>query len=143
LNANRNRGWRVIDHTADIGLEVWGEDLRQLFERAADALFAQIADRSEARPTRTDRLAITGIDWPDVMFNFLRELFYLWAGRQRLVTRVRVRQIAPYRVGAEVNSAQYDPAVHGVFEEIKAVTYHQLTVESTGAGWRACIYLDV
>ena len=143
MTTDGSRGWRVIDHTADIGLEVYGDDLRQLFERASGALFAQIVDRGRVGPLRCEKLTVSGIDWPDLMFNFLRELFYMWAGRQRLVAAVRVRKLVPYEVRADVNTAGYDPAVHRLREEIKAVTYHQLRVEPAGAGWRARFFLDV
>ncbi len=135
--------WRLLEHTADTGLEIAADDLSQLFARAAEALFAQIADTGGTRVERTDALSVSGNDWPDLMFNWLRELLYLWTGGQRLVTGVRIRQIAPYSIRAQVRSAAFDPSVHEVDQEIKAVTYHQLRVESTGDGWRARVFFDV
>ena len=137
------RGWRVIDHTADIGLEVEAGSLEALFERAADALFAQITDRTGSRSDRRQPVTAAGIDWPDLMFNWLRELFYLWSGEQRIVTGVRVGHLAPHALRAEVKSTGFDPFEHRIGEEIKAVTYHQLRVEPTESGWSARFFLDV
>jgi SHS2 domain-containing protein len=143
MTSRNSRGWRVIDHTADIGLAVDARSLERLFERAAEALFAQITDRTPVPADRSQQITAAGIDWPDLMFNWLRELFYLWAGEQRIVTGARVRHLAPYVLRAEVQSAGFDPSVHRIVEEIKAVTYHQLRVERIESGWSARFFLDV
>ncbi|MGD8367528.1 MAG: archease [Desulfobacterales bacterium] len=137
------RGWRVIGHTADTGLEIQGESLPQLFERAADALFAQIVEAAPALCRQAEDLSVVGEDWPDLMFNWLRELLYLWTGKERLVTGVRIQKLSACSIQAQVYWVPYDPAVHRLHEEVKAVTYHQLRVEPTKTGWAARVYLDV
>jgi SHS2 domain-containing protein len=142
-NANSNRGWRVIEHTADTGLEIEGESLPALFERAAEALFAQIADADPGLSSQAAELSVDGQDWPDLMFNWLRELLYLWTGEEKIVTGVRIRALSAYSIRARLRWTTYDPARHRPDKEIKAVTYHQLRVEPTGCGWAARVYLDV
>ena len=143
--ASRKRGWRVIEHTADTGLEIEGENLTQLFERAAEALFSQIVDRRRGRRRRPTAVAVavSGADWPDLMFNWLRELLYLWNGRRQVVAGVRIRGLAPFAIRAEAWVEDYDPAAHRLGDEIKAVTYHQLQVAPNDGGWRAQVILDV
>ena len=41
-------------------------------------------------------------------------------------------------IGGEV----FDPERHHLVEDLKAVTYHNLRVEETAAGWRAVIVFD-
>ncbi len=137
------RGWRVIEHTADTGLEMQGESLPQLFERAAEALFAQIVEAAPGAARHAENLSVVGQDWPDLMFNWLRELLYLWTGKERLVTAARIGQLSAYAIRARVHWVAYDPSVHRLGKEIKAVTYHQLRVEPTRSGWTARVYLDV
>jgi SHS2 domain-containing protein len=36
--------YRIIDHTADFGLEIFAPDLKTLFADAAHAMFEQIVD---------------------------------------------------------------------------------------------------
>jgi SHS2 domain-containing protein len=38
---------------------------------------------------------------------------------------------------------KYDKARHRAGTYIKAVTYHQLSVQRTPEGWKATVYLDV
>jgi len=144
-NARGEQGWRVVEHTADTGLEIVGETLPQLFERAAAALFAQVVDRRRGRRHGQTTVAVDvcGVDWPDLMFNWLRELLYLWNGSRQIVAGVRVRALSPYTIRADVSVEDYDPAVHRLGDEIKAVTYHQLQVAPNDGGWRAQVILDV
>ena len=37
--SGKRKPYRLIEHTGDLGLEIWGEDLRQLFIHAALAFF--------------------------------------------------------------------------------------------------------
>jgi len=143
LKKRKRPRWRLLDHTADTGMEIEADDLPQLFALAAEALFAQIADIGGTRVERTDALSVSGIDWPDLMFNWLRELLYLWTGGQRLVFDVCIRRLVPHSIRAGVRSVAFDPSVDRIDQEIKAVTYHQLRVDPAGDGWRARVFFDV
>ena len=132
-----------MEHTADTGLVIEAEALPALFEQAAYGLFEMIAEKRGSRWDQKTMVTVTGVDWPDLMFCWLRELLGLWAGRERIPVNVRIRQLTPYSIRAEVETASYDPAVHRLGEEIKAVTYHQLRVEALDGGWRAQVIFDV
>lgn len=135
--------YRLIDHTADFGIEVFGSDLKDLFAGAAHAMFDLIADIKALQGTGEDRIYVTGADWPDLMVNWLRELLYFWAGRERLVKRVQILSILEYELSAMVVFDQYSPGRHVIKSEIKAVTYHQIRVDRKPAGWESRIIFDV
>ncbi|MCF8052764.1 MAG: archease [Desulfobacterales bacterium] len=143
MNHPTYRGWRLMDHTADTGLVIESKDLPTLFAQAAEGLFEMIAERRGSRADQRTEVAVTGVDWPDLMFCWLRELLGVWTGGERIPVGVRILQFAPYWIRAEVKTATYDPAVHRLGEEIKAVTYHQLRVEELDGGWRAQVIFDV
>jgi SHS2 domain-containing protein len=143
LNHPTPRDWRVIEHTADTGLVIESDDLPALFEQAADGLFEMIAERRGRSPEQSVDIEVTGVDWPDLMFCWLRELLGVWTGGERIPVGVCILELAPYRIRAEVKTAAYDPGVHRLGEEIKAVTYHQLRVDKLDGGWRAQVIFDV
>lgn len=135
--------YELIDHTADLGLRIFGRDLPDLFEAAAFAVFDRITDIGALRGMERRVLEISGADWPDLMVNWLRELLYLWNGERRLIKQARILAIQEYHLSAEIRYDSFDPDLHRIEEEIKAVTYHQIAVEPAGSGWEARIIFDV
>ena len=134
--------YQTIDHTADIGIAVQADNVETLFTEAARALSELIFDQRAFTATETVSLAVKGRDWPDLMINWLRELLFLWNGDNRIIGPVTIRRIEPFTVEATVpvDNTPCDP--HDIFNEIKAVTYHQIQVEKQASGWRARIIFD-
>jgi len=135
--------YKLIDHTADLGIEVYGTGLRALFENAGYAMFDIITDTNSLNALSETTLNITGKDWPDLMVNWLRELLYLWTGKGLLVEIIKVMSLSEYRLSADIKFDHFDPGRHLLKSELKAVTYHQIRVEQKDAIWEAGIIFDV
>ncbi len=136
-------GYRLLDHTADFGLEITAENPAALFSQAARALFDLICGPLSADGGRRHRVEIAGTDWSDLLVNWLRELLYFWGGQQQLICNVAIDAIGPTRLQATVTTVDYDPRRHEISNEIKAVTYHQADVVCAPGGWLARVVLDV
>jgi SHS2 domain-containing protein len=135
--------YRLIDHTADFGLEIWGRDAAALFEEAAKALFDLLAVPVNIKGDRSHSISVTGDDWPDLMVNWLRELLYMFNGDERILCDVFIRSVEKNRLQATITSETYTPQHHEIKNEIKAVTYHQIAVGPHDKGWRARVIFDV
>jgi len=135
--------YRLIDHTADLGIHVSARTPEALFSEAAGALLDQITDRASLAGAQAAHLAVSGMDWPDLMVNWLRELLYLWNAKEMLMKGVDVHSISENRLEATVNFDPYDPESHVVKSEVKAVTYHQIQVTENPNGWESQIIFDV
>jgi SHS2 domain-containing protein len=66
--------YKLIDHTADLGIVVYGTNLRELFENAGYAMFDVITDTNRLNAPSETTINVSGDDWPDLMVNWLREL---------------------------------------------------------------------
>eukprot|EP01008_Symbiontida_sp_HLA12_P002840 NODE_776_length_763_cov_1.687500_g768_i0.p2 GENE.NODE_776_length_763_cov_1.687500_g768_i0~~NODE_776_length_763_cov_1.687500_g768_i0.p2 ORF type:complete len:141 (+),score=57.02 NODE_776_length_763_cov_1.687500_g768_i0:114-536(+) len=135
--------YELIDHTADMGMRVFAFDLAGLFENAGLALFDQIAEPSRVSHGEKIRLEVVGADLADLMFAWLGELLYLWSGKGRLAGEIRVRSVSEKKVEADVWTEVYDPARRAIMHDIKAVTFHQLSVEKKDDAWTARVFFDV
>lgn len=135
--------YEIIDHTADIGLHVFGNDPADLFRNAARALTDVITDRRNVVAVDSIGVSVEGHDWPDLMVNWLRELLYLWSGKDLLIASVEVDRIDNQRIVAVAGVEPFQPDRHRIRNEIKAVTYHQIDVSEGLTGWEATIILDV
>ena len=133
----------TIDHTADLGIRVSGADIKALFTNAGLAMFDLIAGKIHHEGEKACRVLAKGADWPDLMVAWLRELLYLWNGKEMLVRRIHIDHISPHVVSADVRLFCFDMNRHRIRHEIKAVTYHQIRVDQTTAGWESTIIFDV
>lgn len=138
--------YRVFDHTADLGIEVFGKTQAELFSRTALALsdlLVEGVDAQMAASTQARTLVVDGADSPDLFVNFLREILYLFNGEGLVLTACRIARIDAGRLTADIRCCRYDARRHRVRTDIKAVTYHQAAVVRTAKGWQGRVVFDV
>lgn len=135
--------YKLIDHTADFGIHVFGSEPKELFANAAYALFDVLTEVQRLKGSNRTDLVVTGDDWADLMVNWLRELLYLWNGKEWLVTEARILSLSDTEISADIAFDIFDPDRHIITIEIKAVTYHQIEVTEGLKGWEARIIFDV
>ncbi|QTA87180.1 archease [Desulfonema magnum] len=135
--------YNLIDHTADFGMHVFGSDMKELFGNAARAMFDVITDINKLQEMNEYKIHVSGDDWPDLMVNWLREMLFLWTGRELLVKKISILSLCEYELTASVMCDLYDPDTHFIKNEIKAVTYHQIEVYRAATGWESKIIFDV
>jgi SHS2 domain-containing protein len=135
--------WQLLDHTADLGMDVEGSSLEEVFACAGRAIFELMAelDAVEIRVSRD--LVVEGTDLADLWVNFLREALYLWSGESLLIKEVQIRQISDTALEATLSGEAYDSGRHVLNMEIKAATYHQAEVVRTPKGWKGRVIFDV
>ncbi|MBW1985471.1 MAG: archease, partial [Deltaproteobacteria bacterium] len=121
--------YKLIDHTADFGIEVTGADQKILFVNTALAMFDLITNSSTLIGKSESDLRIQGSDTCDLMVNWLRELLYLWNGEKMLVKVADIHSISEKKLSATITYDLFDPDIHEIKNEIKAVTYHKIKVE--------------
>lgn len=136
-------GYRVFDHTADLGVEVSAATIEELYAAAAFALFDLLTDLSTVRAGIAREIVVTGEDPADLLVNFLREVLYMWNGGGLLIKSCLIREATPQRLKAVLRGETFDSGRHRIKQEIKAVTYHQATVCETEKGFVAKVVFDV
>jgi len=140
--------YELFDHTADLGLEIYGRTKRELFANAALALFDVMIQDIEP-PTkrggkeRVKTRTVLGADVGDLLVNFLRELLYWFNGLGWVLNRGSILACGNKKLVVQCTVEPYHPERHLIKTEIKAVTYHQLAVEKTKTGWKARVIFDV
>jgi len=129
-----------LPHTADWSFRAFGKDLRELFEHAAYALFALEGAHAEDKANPIPRtVQVDGIDYESLLVNWLTELLYLQESRRETYQRFDIETLAPTALRAQVFGAP----IARLDKIIKAVTYHNLSIEQTANGWEAVVVVDV
>jgi SHS2 domain-containing protein len=133
----------VFEHTADLGLAIEADSLPALLAEAGEGLFEIIAgDIAQIRPTTEDRFAVPGTDPMWLLFDWVAELHAAFEIRRMLYRSFQVSVDATGLVAIARGEA-YDPAVHTLAHEIKAITQHELVVRQDADGWRATLIVDI
>ena len=135
--------FETFDHTADLGLRVRAPDLDTLFSEAGLALFSTLVENlASVRPRERADIALAGKDREYLLFDWLKELLFHFDAKHMLFSRfvVKVREDG---LTAEAWGEPLDRARHVLEHEVKAITYHGLTVEQTADGWLAEVIVDI
>ena len=135
--------FEVLDHTADIGLIVYGEDLKSLFENAGKAFFHLITDFKKVRLRTEKRIEIRKESLERLMVDWLTELLYLHEVENLLFKEFKVESVGEEGLRARVKGESFQEGVHVIKTGVKAVTYHQIEVRKRKEGWRAQIIFDL
>lgn len=137
-------GFRTFDHTADLGLEVWADTPQALFEHAAIAVLAQLAEAGpDDPPAESARLELQGHDTRDLLVHWLNTALLEAELKQALWTRATVERLEPTRIVAELQGPRLDPTRHTLLREIKAVSHHDLALDLTPGRCRCRLVLDL
>ncbi len=135
--------FEVLDHTADIGLIVYGEDLESLFENAGKAFFHVITDLKKVRLRTEKRIEIRKESLERLMVDWLTELLYLHEVENLLFKEFKLESVGEEGLRARVKGEAFQEGVHVIKTEVKAVTYHGIEVRKEKEGWRAQIIFDL
>lgn len=135
--------YQIIDHTADLGIIVKGPDVKSLFIRAAQAM-TDLMVRGDIRDKTAIRdILVEGEDFPDLMVRWLGEILYLFEGENLMVHSIEIKSISPIQLKSTLSLSSFEPEYHQVLREIKAVTYHQISVDKSDDGWEARVIFDI
>ena len=135
--------YSMFDHTADVGVDVTASSPEALFETAAVALFDLLVDTRALAPRVERFITVTGVDYEELLVRWLAELLYLHDTEGLLFSRFTVTELSAGWLTGTATGELYDPERHHVKTEIKAVTYHQVSVRPENGGWKARIIFDV
>ena len=140
---NLVKNYEFIEHTADIGIRVKGDDLKGLFINAALAMFEIIAEKQKTESTRQVKAKIEqeADNLEELFINWLNELLSLSATKELIFSEFKIDKLDENSLKAIVTGN--DIKNYKVNTEIKAATYHQLKIQESESGWQAEVIFDV
>jgi SHS2 domain-containing protein len=135
--------YELFEHTADLGLRVRADSLEALFVDAARGLLAMlVADPKTVRPLMTKTISLSADEPAYLLFDWLSELLYAFETDKLLLADIELK-IEGNNLAAICHGEAMDENRHRMEHEVKAVTYHHLRLEETGAGWLAEVIVDI
>jgi SHS2 domain-containing protein len=135
--------YRLIEHTADMGIEARGDSPARVLREMALGLKAMMFGDSPALPTESTRVTVHAEDLTDLLVCWLNEVVY-WSEKNNLVpSEFDIALFSGTALRATVSGEPFDPLRHAVERQVKSVTYHQACLEKVADGWHARVYIDL
>jgi SHS2 domain-containing protein len=138
--------FRALEHTADLGIEVWAATLDELFVDAAVALADTITHATVLREAERIDLTVEEPALDLLLVAWLEELLYRFETAGTLVCggAARVEEGGHgWRVEAKLRGEGFEAARHPLRVTVKAITYHGLAVARSGGEWGARVLFDI
>ena len=138
--------FKYLDHTADLEFISYGKTLNEVFANSAEAFFTAVLALNSVEIRKGKKIKLSARDLETLMHDWLNELLFLFEV-EFLVFRefkVEIEKLNEnYELYAECSGEELDLKRHTIDAEIKAVTYHNLSVEERNGLWEARVLCDV
>jgi SHS2 domain-containing protein len=134
--------YELLPHTADIRIHATGATLEELFQGAAAGMMSVIRkdyERLKPEPSRHRTFVVSALDRETLLIEFLSELLAMIDTENELYPKLTITELHERRLRVEVVGASVD----GFDEDVKAVTYHDVSITETPEGLGTTITLDI
>lgn len=138
-------GYRFLDHMTDAVIEAHGSTLEEAFEQAAKALNDTMIDLAGVRPEREMRIEAQGHDLESLLFDWLDKVMLLLVADGIAMSQfsATIRKDGGYSLSGIAKGEKLDLSRHNYKVEIKAVTYHEMSVRQDGERFVVRFLLDL
>ena len=133
--------YEQFPHTADIGLRVFGKDLKELFQNAAEALFSVICKIKKVKPKDLEVIEVKADNLEELMLNWLQALIAIVDTTEKFFSKFKIEEIDEKHVKARIYGEPIKPELGETV--VKAVTMYNYKLEKTDKGYKATITLDI
>ena len=134
-----SKRFEEIEHTADLAIRAYGQDMQELFANAAHGMFALMAEPSAEEPAREREVSLEATDYEGLLVDWLNELIYLHEVEGETYSQFAIETLSPTELKAQVTGGPTKIKTRA----IKAATFHELEVVKTDKGYQATIVFDV
>lgn len=139
--------FKIISHTADVGIDVSGSSLEELFIEAAYGWKQCVIENSPTEPLEERKIELSASSLEDLMVQWLNELNFFLTVRQWILHNVVDTKISLKNSGGGlnilINGEPVDYKVHEICMEIKSVTYHQLQIRKVNGRYKTRVIFDI
>jgi len=137
--------FELVEHTADYAIVARGSDLRELIENAGRGMISLLVEAEAVAATRQVEFTADADSPERLLLQCLRELLYLHEDEGLVPVEFAVHHLCEDILEAECIAAvaPIDQAHPHLLGGIKAVTYHDLEIQSTPQGLEVRAVFDV
>lgn len=132
--------FKILPHTADLKLEVFGKDAQDLFKNAMTGMFEAAGYCGKEGKEVKRKIKCEGMDLASLLVSFLDEVLYLSEVYEEVYHEVKFKSFSEEQLeGVLVGRPLEEREII-----IKGVTFHELEIEQQRGGkLKAIILFDI
>ena len=134
--------FEILDHTADIAGRIYGRDFNELFVNASALLYSLMSPEFCGGAAADADMELSGDSPENLLVKFLNELIYR-AEVKKTAGSVFGMKIEKKGVKFHLNCRIEGREIRMPGREIKAATYHGLSIEEEDGVWTASVIFDI
>jgi SHS2 domain-containing protein len=134
--------FEVIEHTADIGIIVRGNNMPVLFSNAASGMLSLLIESDTLRRDIYREINLEADDTETLLVQWLNELLYIIYAEKLVLFKFDIF-IEKNRLVVKCGGQKVDSKSHVFKREIKAATYHDLRIVERNGEYSARIIFDI
>jgi SHS2 domain-containing protein len=131
-----------IDHSGDVGIEARGRNVSELLTNATLGLFSLLY-RGEVRPVVERVVRVESNSLEDLIVDWLGEVIAIGNAHGEMYQSVIVHDVDQLSAEGVLAGEPVDRDKHDLRFDVKAATYHALSVTKDDQGLRARVILDL
>ena len=120
----------LIEHTADIGIKAYGQNMAEAFANAAYGLFSIITDLRKVRKVESKTVELHEKRLEDLLYSWLNYLIYLFDTEQILFKQFDIQEFNLQKIKAVCYGEKVNPSRHEMKLGVKAATYYLLKADT-------------
>lgn len=137
------KDYSILEHPSDLGIEARGSSLIEVFQNAATALMSIIFDLKTVTATECRHITVSAIDEEQMLVKWLSEILYVYDGQRFACSEFNIAELDRTHLEASVWGEMFLETKHRPKLDVKAVTYHQLSVKENDNGWIVRVFFDI
>ncbi|MCC7291648.1 MAG: archease [Phycisphaerales bacterium] len=126
-----------------MGLRIWAPSPAQLIPPAAEAFYAAIGNLHGGPVSEMANLEFQGGDAETLLRDYLTRLLVEFERNRRILTQPAAVQFDGQVLRVAGEWAVLDEAASECLREVKAVTYHELSIREVAGGVEARVIVDI
>ncbi len=131
---------------ADLGLDIFGDSLEELFICGAEGMFDIILGGRQVVVDNQIEIKIRSKSIEQLMVDWLSEVLYLFDARHLIAGSfaLKINKAGPdFLLQGRIGTARFDPLKDWADYDIKAVTYHRLRIKQQDKMYQCHIVFDL
>lgn len=150
-NDRSNDRFRYLDHMTDSVIEAYGKSMEDAFENSALALVNTMFDISRIQIMKEEELSAHGHDMQSLLYDFLEKVIILISvdGFAAAAFKVVISENigsdieGSYSLRAIAKGEAVDLNKHSYKVEVKAITYHEMSIVQEADGVKIRFLIDL